>query len=109
MSDARPVGPPSVAELFLRFTQVGASGFGGVMPFARRMLVEERRWLNAEEFSEALSVCQILPGLDIGIRQTIRAEKPLQMTLMRLPQPHCALGPTALSFPANTPKCAWRT
>jgi hypothetical protein len=36
LSEARP----GVTELFLRFTQVGASGFGGVMPWARRMLVE---------------------------------------------------------------------
>jgi chromate transporter len=56
---------PSTAELFLRFTQVGVSGFGGVMPWARRMLVEERRWLNAEEFSETLSLCQLLPGPNI--------------------------------------------
>lgn len=56
---------PTVAELFLRFTQVGASGFGGVMPWARRMLVEEHRWLNAEEFSEMLSLCQVLPGPNI--------------------------------------------
>ena len=61
MSDARP----TVADLFIRFTQVGASGFGGVMPWARRMLVEERRWLSDEEFSEALSLCQILPGPNI--------------------------------------------
>jgi len=61
LSDARP----SVAELFIRFTQVGASGFGGVMPWARRMLVEERRWLSDEEFSEALSLCQVLPGPNI--------------------------------------------
>jgi len=61
LSDARP----SVAELFIRFTQVGASGFGGVMPWARRMLVEERHWLSDEEFSEALSLCQVLPGPNI--------------------------------------------
>jgi len=56
---------PDVAELFIRFTQVGVSGFGGVMPWARRMLVEERRWLSAEEFNEALSLCQVLPGPNI--------------------------------------------
>jgi len=56
---------PSVRELFVRFTQVGASGFGGVMPWARRMLVEERRWLSDEEFSEMLSLCQVLPGPNI--------------------------------------------
>jgi len=35
------------------------------MPFARRMLVEERRWLNAEEFTDVLSLCQLLPGPNI--------------------------------------------
>ena len=63
MSEA--AGPPGVGELFLRFTQVGVSGFGGVMPWARRMLVEERRWLSAEEFNEALGLCQLLPGPNI--------------------------------------------
>ena len=65
MSEPRPAGSPRSAELFVRFTQVGVSGFGGVMPWARRMLVEERRWLSAEEFSEALSLCQLLPGPNI--------------------------------------------
>ena len=65
MTATPPAGAPSAAELFLRFTQVGVSGFGGVMPWARRMLVEERRWLSDEEFSEALSLCQVLPGPNI--------------------------------------------
>jgi chromate transporter len=56
---------PALKELFLRFTQVSLSGFGGVMPFARRMLVEERRWLSAEEFTDVLSLCQLLPGPNI--------------------------------------------
>jgi len=50
---------PAPRELFLRFTQVSLSGFGGLMPFARRMLVEERRWLSAEEFTDILSLCQL--------------------------------------------------
>ena len=42
MSETHPAVVPSTAELFLRFTQVGASGFGGVMPWARRMLTPWR-------------------------------------------------------------------
>ena len=34
-------------------------------PFARRMLVEERRWLSSEEFTDVLSLCQLLPGPNI--------------------------------------------
>jgi len=62
VNEALPSAAPGPGELFVRFTQVGVSGFGGVMPFARRMLVEERRWLNAEEFTDVLSLCQLLPG-----------------------------------------------
>lgn len=57
--------PPGLSTLFLAFSGVAISGFGGVMPFARRMLVEERRWLTAEEFNEAYSLAQFLPGGNI--------------------------------------------
>lgn len=65
MSETLSAEVPALRELFLRFTQVSLSGFGGVMPFARRMLVEERRWLSAEEFTDVLSLCQLLPGPNI--------------------------------------------
>src|SRR4249920_2159002 len=55
----------STTELFVGFLKVGMSGFGGVMPFARRMLVEERRWLTEHEFIEVLSLSQFLPGPNI--------------------------------------------
>jgi chromate transporter len=57
--------PPSLSELFFAFATASISGFGGVLPFARRMVVEERRWLTAEEFNEAFSLCQFLPGPNI--------------------------------------------
>ncbi len=56
---------PSVRELFLAFLRVGVSGFGGVMPFAHRMLVEQERWLDEREFVDVLSLCQFLPGPNI--------------------------------------------
>ena len=37
----------------------------GVMPWARRMLVEKRGWLNEEEFAEAFALCQFVPGPNI--------------------------------------------
>lgn len=57
--------PPSLSELFLAFATASISGFGGVLPFARRMIVEDRRWMTAEEFNEAFSLCQFLPGPNI--------------------------------------------
>ena len=56
---------PSLFELFAGFSQVGISGFGGVLPFARRMLVEQRRWLSEREFVDVLSLGQFLPGPNI--------------------------------------------
>jgi chromate transporter len=57
--------PPSRRALFVGFLTVGVQGFGGVLPFARRMLVEQRRWLSEREFIEVLSLSQFLPGPNI--------------------------------------------
>lgn len=59
-------GPPSAGALFLAFNRVALAGFGGVLPVAQRVLVEERRWLTRQEFVELLTVCQVLPGPNIG-------------------------------------------
>lgn len=59
------VPPPSLAQLFGGFFVVGMLGFGGVLPMARRMIVEQRRWLTAAEFTDLLSLCQFLPGANI--------------------------------------------
>jgi chromate transporter len=54
--------PPSYADLFIAFARVSLSAFGGALPWARRMFVEDRRWLTAEEFNNAYALCQFLPG-----------------------------------------------
>ena len=54
------------AALFLCFLEMGLSGFGGVLPWARRGLVEKRGWLTEQEFAEVLSLGQFLPGPNIG-------------------------------------------
>jgi len=41
------------------------SGFGGVLPWARRTMVEQEKWLTSEEFSAMLGICQIVPGPNI--------------------------------------------
>jgi chromate transporter len=56
---------PSPGDLFLAFLVVGLSGFGGVLPFARRTLVERRGWLSEADFNETLALCQSLPGPNI--------------------------------------------
>lgn len=56
---------PSAGSLFIAFMGVGLSGFGGVLPWARRMLVERRRWMTAAAFADTLALCQSLPGPNI--------------------------------------------
>lgn len=69
MSETRPQAAkpadPSVFDLFAGFFVVGVCGFGGVLPWARRMIVEQRKWLTAAEFTEMLGLCQFLPGGNI--------------------------------------------
>ncbi len=62
-----PPGEQSIGagRLFIAFLQVGLSGFGGVLPFARRMMVDQRAWLTEEGFNETLAFCQSLPGPNI--------------------------------------------
>jgi chromate transporter len=57
--------PPRLGELFVAFVTVSLSGFGGVLPWTRRMIVERRRWMTADEFNAAYSLCNFLPGPNI--------------------------------------------
>ena len=59
------IAAPTLSELFLAFAKISLSGFGGVLPWARRMMVEEKRWMSAEEFNERFSLAQFLPGPNI--------------------------------------------
>jgi chromate transporter len=52
-------------QLFISFSKIGMSGFGGVLPWARRTLVERDKILTSEEFSAILGICQIVPGPNI--------------------------------------------
>jgi chromate transporter len=63
---AQPASPAvSCRQLALGFARVGISGFGGVLPFARYVLVERERWLDDAEFTALLAAGQMLPGPNI--------------------------------------------
>lgn len=65
-NESPPRAPqPSHAELFLAFFKITLSGFGGTLPWTRRMFVEEKRWLTAQEFNEVYALCQFMPGPNI--------------------------------------------
>jgi chromate transporter len=63
---AAPQQPqPTLTELFTAFAKISLSGFGGVLAWSRRMMVEERKWLTAEQFNETYALCSFLPGGNI--------------------------------------------
>lgn len=51
--------------LFASFLKMGLLGFGGVLPWARRVVVDERGWLSDREFAETMGLCQVLPGPNV--------------------------------------------
>jgi chromate transporter len=54
----------STARIFLEFLTIGATSFGGVVPYLRGSLVSKQNWLSDREFVEMLSISQSLPGLN---------------------------------------------
>jgi chromate transporter len=56
---------PSHAELFLAFFKITLMGFGGTLMWTRRMFVEQKRWMTAEEFNDVYALCQFLPGPNV--------------------------------------------
>ncbi|HEY4253556.1 MAG TPA: chromate transporter [Roseomonas sp.] len=68
MAEAAPsvTVTPTLADLFLGYAKVGLLGFGGVGAWARRVIVEERRWLTERDYAEVLGIGQVLPGPNVG-------------------------------------------
>jgi chromate transporter len=57
--------PPGLIELFLAFAKMALAGFGGVLYWARRGIVDQHRWMTADEFNETYALCHFLPGPNI--------------------------------------------
>src|ERR1700687_6087901 len=57
--------PPGLIALFTAFVKISLAGFGGVLVWARRGIVEQHRWMTAEEFNETYALCHFLPGPNI--------------------------------------------
>lgn len=57
--------PRSLLDLFLTFTVLALQGFGGVLAVAQRELVDRKQWLTREQFIDAYSLAQLLPGPNV--------------------------------------------
>jgi chromate transporter len=63
---SEPAAPrPTLWRLFSSFAIVSIFGFGGTLAWARRMAVDERKWVSATEFNEVFALCQFLPGPNV--------------------------------------------
>ena len=54
----------TVLDIFIEFLIIGATSFGGVVPYLRNSLMSKRHWVDDKEFVELLSISQSLPGLN---------------------------------------------
>jgi chromate transporter len=57
--------PPRLVGLFVAFAKMSTAGFGGVLYWARRGIVDQHRWMTADEFNETYALCHFLPGPNI--------------------------------------------
>ena len=57
--------PPTLVELFVAFAKMSLAGFGGVLVWARRGIVDQHKWMTADEFNETFALCHFLPGPNI--------------------------------------------
>lgn len=64
-ASGQPAPDVSLSALFLGFLHIGLTGFGGVLPWAHRLIVERQRWLSVEEFTATLAIGQFMPGPNV--------------------------------------------
>jgi chromate transporter len=65
LARSHPPHEIGLGELFLAFAKISLAGFGGVLVWARRAIVEQHRWMTADEFNETYALCHFLPGPNI--------------------------------------------
>lgn len=51
-------------QIFVSFLRLGATAFGGVsmVAYLRKTVVDQKGWLDYEEFGSGLALCQMIPG-----------------------------------------------
>ena len=64
---AIPENPPTATQLFLIFTRIGLTSFGGGLSgWIFREFVQKHRWLTEDEFLSGLAISQTLPGVNVS-------------------------------------------
>ncbi len=63
---ARPADTPSTLQLFMIFSRIGLTSFGGGLSgWMLREFVQRRHWVGEEEFLSGLGLAQAFPGVNV--------------------------------------------
>jgi hypothetical protein len=96
----------ALTALFIAFLKVSLCSFGGGLAWVRRIAVEQRHWINEEEFADILSLCQFLlgpniVGIAVGVGAKIHAGVPRRRLFTRWPiEPSSVRSPLTWQCPA---------
>ena len=65
VSPTRPV--LSLVQLFGSFLRLGLTAFGGLamLAYVRKLVVDQKRWLDGEDFRDGIALCQVIPGATV--------------------------------------------
>jgi chromate transporter len=59
--------PPTATQLFVIFTRIGLTSFGGGLSgWLFREFVQRHKWLSQDEFLSGLAISQTLPGVNVS-------------------------------------------
>ncbi|HXZ08323.1 MAG TPA: chromate transporter, partial [Paraburkholderia sp.] len=62
----QPPATPTALQLFLIFSRIGLTSFGGGLSgWFLREFVHDRHWLSEDEFLNGLALSQALPGVNV--------------------------------------------
>lgn len=68
VAERSDVPVPSVWQILRAWLGLGIQSFGGgtaTLYLIQRAMVEERRWMTADDFTRSWGVCQIAPGINL--------------------------------------------
>jgi chromate transporter len=65
LNEFMPSDSPPTAAAAVDIPPSLLAGFGGVLVWARRGIVDQHKWMTADEFNETFALCHFLPGPNI--------------------------------------------
>src|SRR6266404_2220804 len=87
--------PPGLSALFVAFAKISLAGFGGVLVWARRGIVDQHRWMTADEFNETYALCHFCPVRTSSTCRWCSDRASAESQAASRPSPGCSVLPLA--------------